>query len=89
MTTNIAIYCLHTVKWFQVSLLDTKTSYLILIIIPGKKISSLVCLIDGALTDVTNQGQSGPESNGNEEVLLIPQTPRLIIRDSLMLYPGN
>ena len=33
--------------------------------------------MDGALTGITTQGQSGSESNGNEEVLYILQTLRL------------
>ena len=32
--------------------------------------------------------QSGSESNGNEGVLHIPQTPTLTIRCRLMPYPG-
>ena len=36
-------------------------------------------------------GQSGPESNGNEEVLHIPQNSRMGASpsDGLMLYPGH
>ena len=42
------------------------------------------------LTDTATLTLSGPESNGNEELLQISQTPRLslTIRCSLVSYPG-
>ena len=46
--------------------------------------------IDRALSDATTPGQSGPESNGNEEVLCIPQSPSnagTLPSDCLVSYP--
>ena len=82
------IFFLHTVKWFQVLLYNSHN------------LTSVICLhtqfvqfdpIDRTLSGATTQGQCGPGSNGNEEVLHIPQiskagTPPL---DSLMSYPGH
>ena len=52
-----------------------KYCYLILlIIIPNKKkLNTSIWSIDGTLTGITSPGQSGPENNGNEEIL---ETPR-------------
>ena len=36
--------------------------------------NSSVCPIDGTLTGIMTPGQSSPGSNGNEGVLLIPQS---------------
>ena len=36
----------------------------------------MVRYFNGTLTDITSPGQSGPESNGTEEVLHIPQSSR-------------
>ena len=53
---------------------------------------SSICPIDRAQSGATIPGQSGPGSNGNEEVLHIPQS--LIITGTslsncLMSYPGH
>ena len=47
-------------------------------------------LIDGTLTGTTTPGQNGPEINGNEGVLHIPQsfTAGASPSDGLMLYHG-
>ena len=37
-------------------------------------LNSSIQLIDRTLFGATNPGQSGPESDGNEEVLCIPQS---------------
>ena len=44
--------------------------------------------IDGTLRGTTILGQSGPENNGNEEVLHIPQSSRIKASpsDGLVLY---
>ena len=44
----------------------------LLIIIPGKKLNSPFWAIDGILTGITTQSQSGSESNGKKRVLHIP-----------------
>ena len=41
--------------------------------------------IDETLTDTTTPGQSRSESNGNEEVLNIPQTPS----DAVLCHPQD
>ena len=38
----------------------------------------------GTLIGITTPGQSGPESNGNEEILHIPQTPTLELYHQLL-----
>ena len=44
--------------------------------------------IDGTLTDATNLSQSGPESNGKEEVFHIPESfrTRAAPSDSVQYY---
>ena len=39
----------------------------------SRKINIFVWPIGGTLKGITSPGQSGPESNGNEEVVHIPQ----------------
>ena len=46
-------------------------------IIFSKKLNSSLWPKDGTLRGTTTRGQSEPGSNGNEEVLHIPQTPEL------------
>ena len=48
-----------------------------LIMIPSKRLNSPIWPINETLTGTTILGQSGHENNVNEEVLHIPQTPRL------------
>ena len=38
----------------------------------------------GPQTDTTTPGQNGPESNGNEGVLYVPQTWNVSVRCNLM-----
>ena len=48
--------------------------------------------IDRTLSGATTPGQSGPGSNGNEEVLRIPQSSSITgawQSDCLMSYPGH
>ena len=48
--------------------------------------------IDRALSSATIPGQSGPESNGNEGVLRIPQSPSISATspsDYLLSYQGH
>ena len=45
------------------------------IIMLSKWLNSSIWPIDGTLTGITNPDQSGPESNGNEAVIHILQTP--------------
>ena len=48
--------------------------------------------IDWTLSGATIPGQSGPGSDGNEEVLHIPQSSRITRTspsDGLMSYPGH
>ena len=48
--------------------------------------------IDRTLSDATTLGQSGPGSNGNEEVLHIPQSSsitRTSPSDCIVSYPGH
>ena len=45
-----------------------------------------------ALSGSTSPGQSGPGSNGNEEVIRIPQSPSITgtsPSDSFVSYPGH
>ena len=83
--------CLHTVKWFQVLLFNICNSiYQIFLsntnkwntaiwfqITYYKWFSCSIWPLDGGLTGTTTPVQSGLESNANEGVLHIPQTPRL------------
>ena len=48
-----------------------KTDYLILTIIPSKRLNSSIWIIDETLTGTTSPGQSGAGSNGIEGVLYI------------------
>ena len=48
---------------------------MILILIP--RLNSSIWAINGTIKGTTTPVKSGPESNGNEKVLHIPQTPRL------------
>ena len=48
--------------------------------------------INRTLSGATTQGQSGPESNGNEGVLRIPESSninRALLSDCFVLYPGH
>ena len=48
--------------------------------------------MDRALSGATIPGQSGPRSNGNEEVLRIPQSSSItgsLLSDCLVSYPGH
>ena len=56
-----------------------------------KWFNSSIWPIDGTLTGVTTQSLSGPGSNGNEEVLHIPQSSRTedSPSDGLMSYQGH
>ena len=47
-----------------------------------------ICPIDETLTDSLTPSQSGPRSNGNEEVFKTPQNWSLTTRCSLTLYSG-
>ena len=62
--------CLHSVKWFHVSLFNTNNSIYTLIIClhADKWLSSSIWTVDGSLICITTPGQSAPESNGNEGV---------------------
>ncbi len=58
----------------------------------NKNAVSSIKPIDRALSGATTPGQSGPGSNGNDRVLLIPQSPSitgLSSSDFLVLYPGH
>ena len=57
---------LHTVVWF----LTNNSSNL------SKWLNSSVWFIDGTLIGIITPGQSGPESNANEEILHILQNSR-------------
>ena len=55
-------------------------------------LSTSVWPIDRTLSGATTLGQSGPGSDGNEEVLCFPQSSGLTLAlpsDCLMLYPGH
>ena len=75
---------MHTVKWFQVLLsnINNSTYYQSIVCthLNGFKyrkwLGSSIWHIDGTVTDTTTLGQSGPGSNGNEEVLYICQNSR-------------
>ena len=61
---------LHTAKGFQVVLtIQFKISHFLYIV---KWLNSSVWPIDGTLTGTITPSQSGPGSNGNEELLRIP-----------------
>ena len=53
--------------------------------------NSCIWPIDRTLSNVTTPDQSGPESDGNEEVLHIPQTSSTVASssDDLMSYSGH
>ena len=54
--------------------------------------NSSICPIDRTLSGASTQGQSGPGSTGNEEVLRISQSSSIIGAsplDCLVLYPGH
>ena len=53
--------------------------------------NSSIWPIDRTLSDATSPSQSGPGSNGNEEVLHIPQISKAgaLLSDGLMSYPGH
>ena len=53
--------------------------------------NSSIWLTDGNLSYATTPGQSGPESNGNEGVLHLPQIFKAgaLPSDSLMSYPRH
>ena len=54
--------------------------------------NSSIWPIDGTLSSAPTSGQSGPGSNGNEEVLRIPQSSSITeasLSDCLMSYPGQ
>ena len=78
MISSIAIYCLHTVKWFQVLLSNTNSP--IWTQLNGHKYRKWLTIsiwpINGNLTGTTNPDQSGPGSNGNEGLLHIPQSSK-------------
>ena len=57
------IICFYILKWFQV--LQSNTN-------------NLISPIDETLSVTTTTGRSGPGSNGNEEVLHIPRSSRII-----------
>ena len=86
--------CLHRVHWFQVLLSNTNNSVqydsFIFTHLNGFKYSewanSFIWTIDGILSGPITPSQSGPEANGNEGVLQIPQISSLTIRCSLVLY---
>ena len=83
---------MHTVKWFQVLLLNTNSS--IYTQINGseysKWLNSSIWPIEETLTDAPIPGESQLGSNGNEGVLHIPKSPRIeaLSSDSLASYPG-
>ena len=73
MISSIPLYCLHTVKWFQILL------YFVFIQLKDFKCWYLKLIININLNkkDSTILGLSGPVSNGNEEELQILQgSPR-------------
>ena len=47
-----------------------------MIIIPSKRLNSSIWPISGIQTGTNSLGQSEPESNGDEKVFHVPQTPR-------------
>ena len=64
---------------------------MLLPIISNIILNRLIWPIDGTLTDTTNQNQSWPGSNGNEENTLYSlelQKWNLTMRCSLVSYPG-
>ena len=70
------LICLHTVKLFQVLLF---------------KPYNYIWAIDRTLTSTTIPAQSGLGSNGNEDILYIPQSSRTgaSASHSLLSYPGH
>ena len=56
-----------------------------------KWLNSCIWAKDWTLTGTTTLGQSGPKSNGNEEVLYIPQSSKTEASpsDGLVSYPGH
>ena len=56
-----------------------------------KWLNSSIWNIDGTKTSTTTLSQSGPESNGNEEVLHIPQSLRTetSLLNGLVSYAGQ
>ena len=60
IVSSIAIYCSHTVKWFQVLLFNTNNS---------------IWRRDGILANTTTPGQCGTGSNGNEEYSTFSSLP--------------
>ena len=81
------LICLHTDKWFQVLLSNTNSSNCThLGFNHSKWLNSSIWPIDGILTDITTPGQSGPGSNGNEELLHSLQSSRTGVSPSAAVY---
>ena len=82
--------CLHTVKLFQVLLINAKRFYSILII-PCKRYMNSIQLIHGTLICTHTPGQSELERNGIKGVLHIPQSSRTGTSSSVFLgsYPAE
>ena len=84
---------MHTVKWFQVLLFSISTSFQHYSFVCTRLYGSMyrkwlnisIWSIDGTLTGTTTPGQSKPGSNGNEEVLYIPQSSRTKVSLSYVL----
>ena len=82
---------MHTVKLFQVLLCNTNNSISVISFHTVKWFNSSILSIDGTLTGTTSLGESGHASNGNEEVLHIPQSSRTgaPTSDHLDSYTGH
>ena len=99
LSNSISIFCLHTVKWFQVLLFNANNSIqhhsFICTQLNGFKyrkwLSISVWSIGRILTSATTPGQSGPRSNINKGVLHIPQSYRAGTSpsDGLVSYLGH
>ena len=70
---------------------NTNNSILLIYLYTVKWLNITVWLIDGTLTSTATQGQRGPWSNGNEEVLHIPKISRTgtSLSNGLESYPGH
>ena len=55
-------------------------------IVSSKRLNCSFCFIDGTLTGTITPVQSGPEKNGNEWVLYIPQIPRRGTHHQMYFY---
>ena len=92
MVSSIAIYCLHTVKWFQILLSNANSSIYTQLnsFKYDKWLNSSIWWLDGTLTGTTTLGKSRSGRNDSKGVLHIHQSSRIEVSpsDGSMPYLG-